>query len=127
MNLKPIQSLAWAEPDALKSMEKGDDVWRGFMHLPDMSGDLDVELYLRHDGILEVTVILADDENPPSYDPNFGNDIMCQCGHVYRRHFDTYDNMAPVGCKYCIPLYCPEFSKRVIDPAWFSINGGNLA
>lgn len=31
----------------------------------------------------------------------------CACGHPYRRHFDTYDDMAPVGCKYC---GCSEFS-----------------
>lgn len=35
------------------------------------------------------------------YDPTFGDDILCECGHAYYRHFDTYDNMAPVGCKYC--------------------------
>lgn len=25
----------------------------------------------------------------------------CACGHVYARHFDSYENNAPVGCKYC--------------------------
>ena len=35
------------------------------------------------------------------YDPKYGDDRMCKCGHPYYRHFDTYDNMAPVGCKYC--------------------------
>lgn len=24
-----------------------------------------------------------------------------ECGHPYRRHFDTYEFMLPVGCKYC--------------------------
>jgi hypothetical protein len=24
------------------------------------------------------------------------------CDHPYYRHFDTYENMAIVGCKYCI-------------------------
>jgi hypothetical protein len=37
----------------------------------------------------------------PEYDPNFGDQKLCQCGHPYYRHFDTYDGMAPVGCKYC--------------------------
>jgi hypothetical protein len=35
------------------------------------------------------------------YDPNYGDDIPCECGHPYYRHFDTYDDMEPVGCKYC--------------------------
>ena len=37
----------------------------------------------------------------PDYDPNFGNDKLCQCEHPYYRHFDTYENMDPIGCKYC--------------------------
>lgn len=38
---------------------------------------------------------------PPPYDPSFGDNKLCRCGHTYERHFDTYDNMSPVGCKYC--------------------------
>lgn len=37
----------------------------------------------------------------PEYDPDFGDDKQCKCGHIYYRHFDTYDGMSPVGCKYC--------------------------
>ena len=35
------------------------------------------------------------------YNPKFGNDKPCGCGHSYYRHFDSYDNMFPCGCKYC--------------------------
>jgi hypothetical protein len=35
------------------------------------------------------------------YNPEYGDERICTCGHVYRRHFDTYDNMAAIGCKYC--------------------------
>ena len=35
------------------------------------------------------------------YDTNFGDDKECKCGHQYYRHFDTYDDMYPIGCKYC--------------------------
>ena len=38
---------------------------------------------------------------PMPYDKTFGDDRVCACGHVYYRHFDTYDEMRPVGCKYC--------------------------
>lgn len=35
------------------------------------------------------------------YDPEFGDYKQCICGHPYHRHFDSYENMLPVGCKYC--------------------------
>lgn len=35
------------------------------------------------------------------YDSLFGDQKECKCGHPYYRHFDTYDDMSPVGCKYC--------------------------
>jgi hypothetical protein len=37
-----------------------------------------------------------------AYDPKVGDSTPCaRCGHAYYRHFDSYENMAPVGCKYC--------------------------
>ena len=38
---------------------------------------------------------------PKAYDKAFGDDRVCKCGHPYYRHFDTYEGMRPVGCKYC--------------------------
>jgi len=35
------------------------------------------------------------------YDPKYGENKICTCGHPYYRHFDTYEDMEPVGCKYC--------------------------
>ena len=35
------------------------------------------------------------------YNPNYGDDRVCKCGHSYYRHFDTYEDMYPCGCKYC--------------------------
>jgi len=43
------------------------------------------------------------------YNPNYGDDRICKCGHPYYRHFDTYENMAPVGCKYCS---CGKFKEQ---------------
>ena len=40
------------------------------------------------------------------YNPNYGDDRTCECGHTYYRHFDTYEDMDPCGCKYCS---CWEF------------------
>jgi hypothetical protein len=36
-----------------------------------------------------------------SYNRNYGDTRVCKCGHKYYRHFDTHDDMADVGCKYC--------------------------
>lgn len=35
------------------------------------------------------------------YNKTYGDDKVCTCGHAYYRHFDTYENMLPAGCKYC--------------------------
>jgi len=35
------------------------------------------------------------------YNKDFGDERVCECGHPYYRHFDTYDNMYACGCKYC--------------------------
>lgn len=46
----------------------------------------------------------------PAYDGNVGEGTLCECGHPYYRHFDTYDSMAPIGCKYC-SHYSPSESS----------------
>ena len=38
---------------------------------------------------------------PISYDKNYGDDKLCECGHQYHRHFHGYEDMKAVGCKYC--------------------------
>ena len=44
-----------------------------------------------------------------NYNPDYGDDKVCQCGHRYYRHFDTYEDMKPVGCKYCsCDLFQPQ-------------------
>lgn len=37
------------------------------------------------------------------YEPSIGcgDTPVCNCGHPYYRHFDTYDAMLHCGCKYC--------------------------
>jgi hypothetical protein len=35
------------------------------------------------------------------YNPKYGDDRICKCGHPYYRHFDSYSDMETVGCKYC--------------------------
>lgn len=38
------------------------------------------------------------------YNGDYGGGRACECGHAYYRHFDSYEDMEPVGCKYC-PCY----------------------
>lgn len=38
------------------------------------------------------------------YNKAYNQDAKCadpECAHPYYRHFDTYENMSIVGCKYC--------------------------
>ena len=35
------------------------------------------------------------------YNPYYGLERICECGHTYDRHFDSYEDMDAVGCKYC--------------------------
>lgn len=42
------------------------------------------------------------------YNPNYGDNRMCVCGHTYYRHFDPWEDMEAVGCKYC---GCEEFRE----------------
>ena len=42
------------------------------------------------------------------WNPNFNQDALCHCGHPYYRHFDSYDDMEPIGCKYCDCLVFAE-------------------
>jgi len=43
------------------------------------------------------------------YNPNYGDNRECECGHVYYRHFDSYENMEACGCKYC---GCYDFKEK---------------
>lgn len=43
-----------------------------------------------------------------TYNPEYGDDRVCVCGHSYYRHFDTYDGMSAIGCKYC---ECDTFAE----------------
>lgn len=56
--------------------------------------------------VIEVIGVLKE------YNPDFGDDRLCECGHTYYRHFDSYEGMAPVGCKYC---GCREFKLKKGD------------
>lgn len=39
------------------------------------------------------------------WNPNYNQNEECECGDPYYRHFDTYEKMEAVGCKYCECYY----------------------
>jgi hypothetical protein len=43
-----------------------------------------------------------------TWNPNYNQNAECKCGHEYHRHFDSYEEMWPIGCKYC---ECGEFKQ----------------
>lgn len=46
------------------------------------------------------------------YNPQYGDDRICKCGHSYIRHFDSYEDFEPTGCKYC---HCDKFEEMTED------------
>ena len=42
------------------------------------------------------------------YNPDYGDERTCKCGHSYYRHFDSYDDWDAIGCEYCD---CYEFEE----------------
>jgi len=60
-------------------------------------------------------IIVERVEIDKKYNPNYGDDRICVCGHPYVRHFDPFGLMEPmeaVGCKYC---GCYEFKEAMVD------------
>lgn len=80
---------------------------------PDFEKSLNSLIELIYNCLIHQGNVIID---APMYDSNFGDDRLCLCGHPYYRHFDTYDDMAAIGCKYCRSDYdrhydgnCPGF------------------
>jgi hypothetical protein len=66
-----------------------------------LSNDHDENDNIVHeDGCIVIEAKEFWEEHRP-YDPEFGDDRVCECGHSYYRHFDSYEHMEPIGCKYC--------------------------
>lgn len=55
--------------------------------------------------LVEITFLIR------RYNPEFGDERLCQCGHPYHRHFDDFEDEdeQDVGCKYC---RCSTFTEN---------------
>jgi len=58
------------------------------------------------------------------YNPNYGDDRECICGHPYYRHFDTYEDMYNCGCKYC---GCGNFQEKIEGDKIFLVRAHDFA
>ena len=47
------------------------------------------------------------------WNPKYDENAECECGDPYYRHFDTYEKMEAVGCKWC---ECMEFKPKSAPP-----------
>ena len=47
------------------------------------------------------------------YNPEYGDNRVCKCGHPYHRHFDSYEDMQACGCKYCGCYTFEEYNPEV--------------
>ena len=56
-----------------------------------------------------ITNITIEINTNRKYNKNYGDNRECECGHSYYRHFDSYERMEAVGCKYC---QCYEFKEK---------------
>ena len=53
-----------------------------------------------------------EEELASKYDPFYGDELPCECDHPYYRHFDSFANMVPIGCKYCTFEDCSGFRAK---------------
>ncbi len=47
------------------------------------------------------------------YNPNYGDNRLCECGHPYHRHFDSYEDNDACGCKYKHTCKCKGFKESI--------------
>lgn len=102
-----IEDITWQEPyyrDALNVLSEIRDKIRNQRTIIEADKNVNEEKKkMREEKPYIVDTITIQKKK---YNPNYGDNRMCVCGHTYYRHFDPWDDMEAVGCKYC---GCEEF------------------
>ena len=57
------------------------------------------------------------------YNPDYGDERICKCGHHYYRHFDSYEENVACGCKYC---RCFTFEEAAFQKEEVSLTAENV-
>lgn len=60
------------------------------------------------------------------YNPDYGDNEICRCGHAYYRHFDSWEDMEAVGCKYC-PCHTFKQANCQITEEWVKPVVGSMS
>jgi hypothetical protein len=96
-------------PIDLPAIPRAGDIIRDTVKIGDKQKikDLEVSKVMFSPGSSTPTVFVVGPEQ--QYDPDFGDNRECECGHSYYRHFDSYEDMYPIGCKYC---RCRTFKEK---------------
>lgn len=111
MKKQYLEALLSSLPDDTEIyIRVGDDAWPAKARF----FNNDNVLYLEHTagdhrnfpegqrGINEVKIL-------EPYNPDYEQDALCGvCKHPYYRYFDSFENNAPIGCKYCSCLIFQE-------------------
>lgn len=100
--------MVWSAtvPDMLLGTIKWRSGWRRYVFYPQDGTVFDAACLTEI--ITFITNLMLDRWPEAKYNPTFGDERICTCGHVYYRHFDSYENMTPIGCKYC---QCSNFKE----------------
>lgn len=66
--------------------------------------------YSSHRNALKLAAEL-DEKIAGLWDENHDQTAQCTCGHQYHRHFDSWEDNEPIGCKYCL---CDTFTAPAV-------------
>jgi len=76
-------------------------LWYGYEPVRPRGYSIETEVYEDEDDEEEESTSRVLPDFVRKYDPTYGDDKECECGHTYVRHFDPTEDYDPVGCKYC--------------------------
>lgn len=92
----------WVEAGKYDEWHKGRQAKLDELHKIVMEAEYEEQVFMTKDELKNCPYLVARTiEYRSNYNPNFGDDRMCECGHPYYRHFDWMDDNIAVGCKYC--------------------------
>lgn len=101
-------------PNIMNFMQKMNGTVTGIMNeiISDGSAERSfIQELKKHVEELELLLMQEKPYIEGEYNPDYEDTRICECGHTYAHHFDSYENMKPVGCKYCPCFKFVELKK----------------
>ena len=75
-----------------------------YLEMKKLIANYESEQFKKHDienSVEQPYIEIINIETDRKYNPKYGDNRKCKCGHQYHRHFDSYEEMSEIGCKYC--------------------------